>query len=196
MLHHVGSRSEFARDEAPPRTAVRLALADRAEEWISSENEWITRFAQLASSVAPARERMARMSAATSRRPAIASALYRPCLKAFRLPFGAPVDRPPCIRHRPFGIAACWHGCPVVRQWAPHLGLSCIGNLRCMGLTLDFCMIPRPQQDPAPEALPGVELIGNALLAVRRLRRRRLASAPKRPRKGPSTLLAIWLTSP
>jgi hypothetical protein len=60
---------------------------------------------------------MARTSSRILRRPAIASALYRPCLKVFRLPLGAPVDRPPCIRHRPFGIAACWHGSPVVRQW-------------------------------------------------------------------------------
>jgi hypothetical protein len=42
---------------------------------------------QPASSVAQAR---ARMSAATSRRPGIASALRRPCLKAFLLPLGAP----------------------------------------------------------------------------------------------------------
>jgi hypothetical protein len=34
-------------------------------------------------------------------------------LQTFLLPFGAPVDRPPCIRHRPFGIAACWHGCAM-----------------------------------------------------------------------------------
>ncbi len=30
---------------------------------------------------------------------------------------------PPCIRHRRFAVAAFWHGCPVVRQCAPHLGL-------------------------------------------------------------------------
>jgi hypothetical protein len=38
-------------------------------------------------------------------RLAIASAVYRPCLNAFMLPFGAPGDIPPCNRHRPFGIA-------------------------------------------------------------------------------------------
>jgi hypothetical protein len=34
----------------------------------------------------------------------------RPCLSAFLLPFGAPGDRPPCIRQRPLGIAGDWHG--------------------------------------------------------------------------------------
>jgi hypothetical protein len=51
------------------------------------------------------RSRAARSRPATSRRRAIASALNRPCFQAFRLPFGAPRDGPPCIRHRPFGIA-------------------------------------------------------------------------------------------
>ncbi len=44
---------------------------------------------QPASPVEQARARIALMSAATSRRLAIASAVYRPCLKALLLPFGA-----------------------------------------------------------------------------------------------------------
>jgi hypothetical protein len=36
----------------------------------------------------------------------VPSAEYRPCLKAFLFPFGAPGDFPPCIRQRPFLIAA------------------------------------------------------------------------------------------
>ena len=51
----------------------------------------------------------ARTNAETERRRAIASAVYRPCLRAFLFPFGAPGDIPPCIRHRPFGIAGAWH---------------------------------------------------------------------------------------
>jgi hypothetical protein len=39
-------------------------------------------------------------------------------------------------------VGACWHGCPVVRQWAPHLGLRCIANLPGTGLILHFCAIP------------------------------------------------------
>ena len=33
-------------------------------------------------------------------------------MNAFRLPIGAPGDGPPCIRHRPLGIAGDWHGFP------------------------------------------------------------------------------------
>ena len=36
-----------------------------------------------------------------ARRVAFDSSEYRPCLKAFLFPFGAPGDGPPCIRHRP-----------------------------------------------------------------------------------------------
>jgi hypothetical protein len=62
------------------------------------------------------------------------------------LPFGAPVDSPPCMRQRPFAIAGCRHGCPVVRQWAPHLGLTCIGNLPRLGLILQLGAIPGPRR--------------------------------------------------
>jgi hypothetical protein len=42
---------------------------------------------------------MVRNSSPISRRLAIASAVYRPCLSARLFPFGAPGDGPPCIRH-------------------------------------------------------------------------------------------------
>ena len=51
------------------------------------------------------------------------------------IPFGAPVALPPCILHLPFFIAPLRQGLPVLREWAPHLGLWCMGNL-CMGLFL------------------------------------------------------------
>lgn len=68
---------------------------------------------------------------ARSRRIAIASAVYRPCFKAFLFPFGAPGDGPPCIRQRPFFIAgdrqafpllvfahsAGWIACPRAWGW-------------------------------------------------------------------------------
>jgi len=46
-----------------------------------------------------------------------------------------PVDFPPCIRHRPFGIAGDRHRLPL-RVWAPHRRLRCNGNLLCIGLTV------------------------------------------------------------
>ena len=70
----------------------------------------------------------ARTNAETERRRAIASAVYRPCLSAFLLPFGAPGDIPPCIRQRPFGIAGAWHEARL-RVRAPHRGLRCMGKL-------------------------------------------------------------------
>jgi len=45
---------------------------------------------------------------------AIAPAVYQPCLRAFLFPFGAPGNVPPCIRHRPFFIAADRHGLPLL----------------------------------------------------------------------------------
>ena len=78
---------------------------------------------------------MVRRSDAISRRHAIASAVYRPCLNAFLLPLGAPGDFPPCIRQRPFGIAGDWHRLPL-RVRAPHRRLRCMGNLLSMGWSL------------------------------------------------------------
>jgi hypothetical protein len=63
-----------------------------------------------------------------SRRRAMASAVYRPCLKAFLFPFGAPGDGPPCIRHRPFGIAGARHELPLCVR-ALQRGVRCMGNL-------------------------------------------------------------------
>src|SRR4051794_33300423 len=77
----------------------------------------------------------ARTNAETERRRAIASAVYRPCLRAFLFPFGAPGDIPPCIRHRPFGIAGDWHEFRLLVR-APHRGLRCIGNLSRIVLVL------------------------------------------------------------
>jgi hypothetical protein len=56
-------------------------------------------------------------------------------LSAFRFPFGAPGDGPPCIRHLPFGIAADWHGFPV-RVLAPQRFARRIS--KSMGLILQF----------------------------------------------------------
>src|SRR6266567_4920414 len=86
-------------------------------------------------SLSPASALMVRRSDAISRRRAIASAVYRPCLNAFLLPFGAPGDFPPCIRQRPFGIAGDRHWLPL-RVRAPHRGLRCMGNVLCMGFIL------------------------------------------------------------
>ena len=49
---------------------------------------------------------------------------------------GAPGDLPPCIRHLPFFIAPLRHGFPDRLEWAPHLGLWCMGNCLCIGLFL------------------------------------------------------------
>ena len=45
---------------------------------------------------------MFRKSAAISRRLAVASIVWRPCLKAFLFPLGAPGDIPPCIAANSF----------------------------------------------------------------------------------------------
>ena len=71
----------------------------------------------------------------SSRRRAIASAVYQPCLRAFLFPFGAPGDFPPCIRHRPFFIAGDWHKLPRLVR-ALHRDAWCI--CKCMGLILRF----------------------------------------------------------
>jgi hypothetical protein len=65
----------------------------------------------------------------------IASAVYRPCFKAFLFPFGAPGDGPPCIRQRPFFIAGDWQGFPLL-VLAPQRGLDCMS--KSMGLSFDF----------------------------------------------------------
>ena len=40
--------------------------------------------------------------------------LYLPCIQAFRLPFGAPVEEPPCMRQRPLGMAGDLHAFSVL----------------------------------------------------------------------------------
>src|SRR5438094_6002676 len=78
---------------------------------------------------------IARINPDISRRRVMASAVQRPCLRAFLLPLGAPGDGPPCIRHRPFGIAGARHEFPL-RVRAPHRGVRCIGNLPRIMLAL------------------------------------------------------------
>jgi hypothetical protein len=77
-------------------------------------------------------ERAKRISAEISRRRPIASAVQRPCLNAFRLPFGAPGEGPPCIRHLPFAIAGDRQGFPL-RVLAPQRLARCLS--KCMGFS-------------------------------------------------------------
>ena len=77
--------------------------------------------------------RAARFSMA--RRSSIISALRPPCIvRAWRIrsiPAAVgPVLLPPCIRQRPFGIAACRHRFPL-RVCAPQRGQDCAKD-RCM----------------------------------------------------------------
>jgi len=81
-------------------------------------------------------------SARTSRRRVIAWAVWRPCLKAFLLPFGGPVDLPPCSRQRPLRIAGARHEL-ALRVRAPHWGARCMGN--CMGSFLSLARRPSPR---------------------------------------------------
>ena len=80
---------------------------------------------------------ISRMSAAASRRSAVAAAVKRPCLKAFVLPTGAPGDAPPCIRQRPFVIAGDRHSIPLL-VLAPQRGLRCMGKCYAGGCSSDF----------------------------------------------------------
>jgi hypothetical protein len=67
--------------------------------------------------------------------------------------FGAPGDIPPCIRQRPFGIAADRQPLPLLVR-APHRRLRCIANLPCMGLILlNFDLILPPALDVAHDRL-------------------------------------------
>jgi MFS family permease len=70
-------------------------------------------------------------------------------LSAFWLPFGAPVEAPPCIRQRPFAIAADLHGLPL-RVRAPQRMLRAMGKLLCMALYLASRSIPSPGVLTAP----------------------------------------------
>jgi len=70
------------------------------------------------------------MMARASRRFAMVAWLYQPCfvraalMRSMLSAVLAPVDMPPCILHRPFGIAADRQGVPL-RVLAPHLGALC-----------------------------------------------------------------------
>jgi len=70
--------------------------------------------------------RISRKKVRNIRRCSRASAEYWPCFQLASRhrssPSGVlgPVDAPPCIRHRPFGMAGLWHGIPF-RVFAPHL---------------------------------------------------------------------------
>jgi hypothetical protein len=72
---------------------------------------------------------------------------------AFRLPFGAPGEGPPCIRQRPFGIAGDRHWLPR-RVRAPQRGLWCIGKLLCMGLFFVLRCNPSPGPNAPTMAWP------------------------------------------
>lgn len=83
-----------------------------------------------------------RISSRTAARKSNISAEYSPCLKALRLPLGAPGDKPPCILHRPLGIAGDWHTL-ALRVRAPQriercIGMDKRGKWLCMGLILVF----------------------------------------------------------
>jgi len=62
--------------------------------------------------------------ARTRLRSAIASPVNRPCLRAFRFPFGAPdPGAPPCMRQRFLPRTAGSRHAPPQRVPAPHRGL-------------------------------------------------------------------------
>jgi hypothetical protein len=123
----------------------------------------------------------------------MAFALYRPCLKAFLLPLGAPGDRPPCSRHRPFGIAGDRHPLPLLVR-APHRRLRCIGDLLCMGLILKFRGNPSPRgPDHADDSLTAgmhVDVLHRHLLLA-------LAAMPVQERRAAPCMCekACWLGS-
>jgi len=67
-------------------------------------------------------------------------------------PGRGPVDLPPCIRQRPFFIAAARHGVPFL-VFAPQRGHSCIASQR--GTGLEPLVFSRPlSSDVAHHRLP------------------------------------------
>ena len=115
-----------------------------------------------------------------SRRSLIASAVYRPCFKAFWLPSGGPDDLPPCIRHRPFDIAGLQHGRRVRLLIASQRGAAWA---LCMGLIFAFIGRPPPfvldRTDNSLPAAVNVHVLDSDLLlpfaamAIQRLCKRR-----------------------
>lgn len=100
-----------------------------------------------------------RMIVVTSRRRSMASAVNRPCRRAFLFPFGAPVDSPPCNRHLPFAIAADRQGAPA-RVFAPQGRRGGVGDPFFMGLFSIFSPTPtRSGFNKADDGLPaGVDV--------------------------------------
>lgn len=84
--------------------------------------------------------RNARSLANATRRRSTTSADRNPC---FHMPFagpgGAPGEAPPCIRHRPFGIAADRHGV-ALRVRAPRRRTRLCEPMH--GLVAVFCITP------------------------------------------------------
>src|SRR5262245_18601063 len=102
----------------------------------------------------------------SSRRKAMALAVYHPCFSAFLFPLGAPGDDPPCIRQRPFGIAGDWQGLPL-RVFAQKRGLDCRSKWCGMSLDLGGCGYPRRLVDFSDDGVVGVDgdvLDGDLLL--------------------------------
>ena len=62
-------------------------------------------------------------------------------------------NRPPCIRHRPFGIAGDWERLRLLAR-----ALRCMGNLLCIGLTRLplISEIPPPNLITATGAIPQI----------------------------------------
>ena len=94
----------------------------------------------------PAVSRIWEIKAESMRRLAMAAAVYRPCFRAFRLPFGAPGLAPPCMRHLPFGMAGDWQDIPE-RVRAQQRGLN-RRRVVSMGLILYFQCAPPPGWAP------------------------------------------------
>ena len=100
-----------------------------------------------------------RISAFRSRRRSMASQVKRPWRQLpLALPFGAPGDFPPCIRHRPFGIAGDRHGLPLL-VFAPQRGDRCMPKSFCIGLLPFFARHPTSGLHSADNGLPaGVDM--------------------------------------
>ena len=77
-----------------------------------------------------------RVSALTWRRNRIAFAVYRPCLRAFLFPLGAP-PRAPCIRQTSYPVTAGdRQGFPLRFDLARQRLARCMGKVLCIGLIL------------------------------------------------------------
>lgn len=118
-----------------------------------------------------------RAAALASLRLAIASAEYLPCFQfALRLrsrPSGVrgPVLGPPCIRHRPFAIAAPLHE-PPRRVRAPHRGVVFANSRRLnrMRVRAWSAILATPSGLPGGPTAPAIDLpCNNSLAALRNM---------------------------